>query len=54
MRLDPSLVGGVNANQVTMAVIASGAILVLVIRHRRKDLGDKKTTPIVENEKPGD
>jgi len=35
IRLDPSFVGGVNANQVTMAVVAIGSILALVIRHRK-------------------
>jgi phosphatidylglycerol:prolipoprotein diacylglycerol transferase len=42
MRLDPSLIGGVNANQVTMAVVASGAILALIIRHRKKNLVEEK------------
>ncbi len=34
MRLDPSFVAGVNANQVTMIVVCLGAILALFIRHK--------------------
>lgn len=36
MRLDPSFVGGVNANQVSMAVVGIGSLLALIIRHRMK------------------
>ncbi len=42
MRLDPSLIGGVNANQLTMAVVAVGAILTLLIRHRKKNPVEEK------------
>jgi len=36
IRIDPSLVGGVNANQVVMAVVAAFALVALFVRHRRK------------------
>ena len=35
MRLDPSFVGGVNANQITMAVVGIGALIALLVRHRK-------------------
>ena len=54
MRLDPSLIGGVNANQITMAVVASGAILALILRHRKKNLVEEKKDEVIENEKPGE
>ena len=42
MRLDPSLIGGVNANQITMVVVFSGAILALILRHRKKNLVEEE------------
>lgn len=36
IRLDPSLVGGINANQITMAVVALFGAAMLIINHRRK------------------
>jgi phosphatidylglycerol:prolipoprotein diacylglycerol transferase len=54
MRLDPSIIGGVNANQITMAVIASGAILALIIRHRKKSLVEVKKEDVITSEKPGE
>ena len=53
MRLDPSLIGGVNANQITMAVVASGAILALIIRHRKKGTEEVKIDNVIKNKKPG-
>ncbi len=37
IRLDPSLVGGINANQLTMAVVALFGISMLVLNHVKKD-----------------
>ena len=54
MRLDPSLIGGVNANQITMVVVFSGAILALILRHRKKNLVEEKSDEDIENEKPGE
>jgi len=34
LRLDASYVGGINANQTLMAVVAIGSALVLFLRHR--------------------
>jgi phosphatidylglycerol:prolipoprotein diacylglycerol transferase len=53
MRLDPSFVGGVNANQATMVVVAIGAALFLIIRHKKKGKLKKVKTSRVESEKPG-
>ncbi len=36
LRLDASQVGGVNANQTAMAVVAVGAVVALIFRHREK------------------
>lgn len=36
IRLDASEVGGINANQTVMAVIAIGAVITLVLRHRNR------------------
>lgn len=48
MRLDTSLVGGMNANQITMAVVAVFAIAMLVIRHLR---AGKKSAKVESTEK---
>ncbi len=37
IRLDPSLVGGINANQITMAVVALFGTSMLIINHTKKD-----------------
>jgi len=37
IRLDPSLIGGINANQITMAVVAVFGALMLVFNHIRKN-----------------
>ena len=47
MRLDISLVAGINANQITMAVVAVFAIIMLVVRHRKAKI--TPTEPQVEN-----
>lgn len=47
MRLDTSLVGGVNINQLTMLVVMVFAIVMLVIRHR-------KHTKMIEQENSGE
>lgn len=36
IRIDPSLIGGVNANQVVMAAVAVFALATLFLRHRRQ------------------
>jgi phosphatidylglycerol:prolipoprotein diacylglycerol transferase len=36
IRLDASFVGGVNANQMTMAVVALASIIMMIFRHRKK------------------
>jgi len=35
IRLDPSFIGGFNANQIVMAVVAISAVILLLIRHRK-------------------
>lgn len=40
IRIDPSLIGGVNANQVVMAVVAVFALAALLVRHRRQKTED--------------
>ena len=47
MRLDTSLVGGVNINQLTMLVVMVFAIVMLIIRHR-------KHTKMMEQENSGE
>lgn len=47
MRLDTSLVGGVNINQLTMLVVMVFAIVMLIIRHR-------KHTKMIEQENSGE
>jgi phosphatidylglycerol:prolipoprotein diacylglycerol transferase len=37
IRLDPSFVGGINANQLTMAVVAVFGALMLILNHVRKE-----------------
>jgi len=37
IRLDPSLVGGINANQITMAIVAVFGALMLILNHFRKE-----------------
>jgi phosphatidylglycerol---prolipoprotein diacylglyceryl transferase len=54
MRLDPSLIGGANANQITMAIVACGAILALIVRHRKSKFSKEKKDDGTENEKPGE
>jgi phosphatidylglycerol:prolipoprotein diacylglycerol transferase len=52
LRLDPSNVGALNANQTLMAVTASLALAVLVLRHRfGKPETREETTPV---QAPGD
>jgi phosphatidylglycerol---prolipoprotein diacylglyceryl transferase len=53
MRLDPSFVGGVNANQATMVIVAIGALIFLLIQHRKKIKTRKVKEVTAENEKPG-
>jgi phosphatidylglycerol---prolipoprotein diacylglyceryl transferase len=53
MRLDPSFVGGVNANQATMVIVAIGALIFLLIQHRKKIKTRKVKEVAAENEKPG-
>jgi phosphatidylglycerol---prolipoprotein diacylglyceryl transferase len=53
MRLDPSFVGGVNANQATMVVVAIGAALFLIIRHKQKGKVKRVKASKVTSEKPG-
>ena len=43
IRLDPSYVGGVNANQLTMVVVGIGAILALIIRHKTNKTKKEKS-----------
>lgn len=43
IRLDASEVGGINANQAVMAVIAVGALLALYLRHRKDERGMEET-----------
>jgi len=47
LRLDPSLVGGINANQVVMAVVAVSASATLIWRHRRGEM-TPETAPVAE------
>jgi len=42
IRLDTSYVGGVNANQLTMAVVAVSSASVMVFRHVKKNMLEKK------------
>jgi len=49
LRLDPSFVGGINANQIMMLVIAAFALLFFVWRHR-KDFNSKKNQPVINDE----
>lgn len=49
LRLDPSFVGGINANQIMMLVIAAFALFFLIWRHR-KDFNDKKNQPVIDDE----
>ena len=37
IRLDPSLVGGINANQITMVIVAVFGVLMLVLNRLRKN-----------------
>lgn len=54
MRLDPSFVGGVNANQATMVIVAVGAGLFLIIRHKKKPKVRKVKQMKESSEKPGE
>ena len=46
IRLDPSFIGGINANQITMAVVAVFGALMLILNHVRKE------KPAEDEEKP--
>lgn len=48
MRLDPSNIGGINANQITMAVIAVLAATTLILKHTvlKKKISDKSATSV--------
>jgi len=48
LRLDPSEVGGLNINQVTMAVVALGAAAALIWRHYRQDRTAVETADAVD------
>lgn len=56
IRLDPSNIGGVNANQATMVIVALGAALFLLIQHRKKPKSKRVKQEVDEklNEKPGE
>lgn len=45
IRLDPSVIGGINANQITMVVVIIFSTIMLIFNHRRK----KELTPEIEN-----
>ena len=47
MRLDPSNIGGINANQITMAIIAILAATSLILKHTvlKKKISNKSATP---------
>jgi len=49
LRLDPSFVGGINANQIMMLVIAAFALFFLIWRHR-KDFNGKQNQPVIDDE----
>jgi phosphatidylglycerol:prolipoprotein diacylglycerol transferase len=49
LRLDPSFVGGINANQIMMLVIAAFALFFLIWRHR-KDFNSKKNQSVINDE----
>jgi phosphatidylglycerol---prolipoprotein diacylglyceryl transferase len=48
LRLDPSQVGGLNINQVFMAVVALGSAAVLIWRHYRQDQSVQETVDAIE------
>ena len=47
MRLDPSNIGGINANQITMAIIAILAATSLILKHTvlKKKISNNSATP---------
>jgi len=47
LRLDASMVGGLNANQTTMAVVAVTSAAILLFRHR-KSTSKPEPTPLTE------
>ncbi len=47
LRLDQSMIGGINANQISMLIIAILAMATLTLRHR---LNNQKETPNVSND----
>jgi phosphatidylglycerol---prolipoprotein diacylglyceryl transferase len=53
MRLDPSFIGGVNANQVTMVTAAVGSSIWLLVRHLKKGKKESVKKSVKEIEKPG-
>jgi len=54
MRLDPSPVAGVNANQLLMAVVALASSAILIVRHSKKFVsGSEEETEESDNESKG-
>lgn len=53
MRLDPSFVGGVNANQALMIAVAIGAAVFLLLRHKKK-AKPKRAANSTNVEEPGE
>jgi phosphatidylglycerol:prolipoprotein diacylglycerol transferase len=54
MRLDPSFVGGVNANQASMAAVAIGASAFLFLRHKKKAKPKRVRKVTKKVEEPGE